>query len=89
MTTKGSELTIDDLEISPATEDVTFTIVNAYNSNVISYDAENGATIVGIGACNIDVKIDVDEGSNIQILNTPTLNPDSPGQQTVYIITKE
>ena len=86
--TKGSELKIDDLEISPATEDVTFTIVNAYNSSVISYDAENGATIVGIGACNIGVKIDVDEGSNIQILNTPTLNPDSPGQQTVYIITK-
>ena len=87
-TTSGSELKASDLELSPATEDVTFTIVNAYNSRVISYDAENGATIVGIGACNIDIKIDVDEGSNIQILNTPTLNPDSPGQQTVYIITK-
>ena len=88
-TTSGSELKASDLELSPATEGVSIAIINAYNSNVISYNAETGATIVGIGACNIGVKIDVDEGSNIQILNTPTLNPDSPGQQTVYIITKE
>ena len=88
-TTSGSELKASDLELSPATEGVSIAIINAYNSNVISYNAETGATIVGIGACNIGVKIDVDEGSNIQILNAPTLNPDSPGQQTVYIITKE
>lgn len=88
-TTSGSELKASDFELSPATEGVSIAIINAYNSNVISYNAETGATIVGIGACNIGVKIDVDEGSNIQILNTPTLNPDSPGQQTVYIITKE
>lgn len=88
-TTSGSELKASDFELSPATEGVSIAIINAYNSNVISYNAETGATIVGIGACNIDIKINANEGSNIQILNTPTINPDTPGAQTAYIITKE
>jgi hypothetical protein len=87
--TKGSELKASDFELIPATEGVSIAIIKAYNSNVISYNAETGATIVGIGACNIDIKINANEGSNIQILNTPTINPDTPGAQTAYIITKE
>ena len=79
--TKGSPLTVDDLEIIPATEGegVSFTFNSANNQEVISYSytEETGSkfSIAGIGICEVGFRINV---------NNPTiqvLNPDNPALQ--------
>jgi hypothetical protein len=79
--TKGSELTVNDLETIPATEGegVSFTFNSANNQEVISYSytEETGSkfSIAGIGICEVGFRINV---------NNPTiqvLNPDNPALQ--------
>ena len=70
--TKGTELKIDELEISPATENVNVTGILSVeaSSDVISLDNDNKATIVGIGNCTVTVNFSVDNDANFQVLNS-------------------
>ena len=68
--TSGSELKASDLKLSPATEDVTLTIIDTESAAVVAFDAATGkATIAGVGSCNVKVKFSVNGASNIQVLN--------------------
>ena len=68
--TKGTELTVNDFEIIPATEGegVSFKIRGVNNSDVIEPSTEGSEikySIAGIGRCEVSV----------EIINNPTINP--------------
>ena len=71
--TKGSELKASDLNLSPTTDNEGVSIqaiINAYNSDVIPYDEANGKyTIAGIGSCNVEARLSVNDESSTQVLN--------------------
>ena len=78
--TKGSELNLDNLEISPVTEnegiEFKFMSTDDQDGKVVSYnEAKSQWSIVGIGSCKVNVRIKHNEAT-IQVLN-PENNIDS------------
>lgn len=78
--TKGSDLSLDNLEISPETEgegiEFKFMSTDDTEGKVVSYDEqEKQWSIAGIGSCKVNVRIEHNEAS-IQVLN-PKNNIDS------------
>jgi hypothetical protein len=78
--TKGSDLSLDNLKISPETEgegiEFKFMSTDDTEGKVVSYDEqEKQWSIAGIGSCKVNVRIEHNEAS-IQVLN-PKNNIDS------------